>query len=227
MKRLVVSLCLGLLACGGTERSRITIPITAVGDHSNLVTDSGWTVTLTQATAHFEALRFFEGKVLLSRHIPWWRNALIGTAVAHPGHYIPGEALGELIAPLEVDLLAETPVSWGTADGVTADYGSAQLTYGGDGVVLEGTATKDGTSVDFSARFLPPLDVEGIKYEATMTTTPGAVQVAVDLHVILSRIDFAATGSGAMPLDTTSPAFNGFGRGVEDTSAYVITHQEQ
>ena len=227
MKSWLVLSCLVLAACGGTERSAITFPVTVKGNTANLVTDSGWTVTLSKATAHVEALRFFEGKVLLSRRSPpWWDGLLISTAYAHPGHYIPGEALGELIAPLDVDLLAATPASWGTAAGVTADYGSAKVTFGGTGVELTGTATRDGQSVAFSGTFLPAIEIEGIKYEATMTTTPGAVEMAIDLSVLLSRIDFSLVGSSASPLDPTSPAFNGFARGVEDTSAYVITHLE-
>lgn len=214
-------------SCGGTEQSRRIFPIAVTGTHQAIVTDSGWSVTLTRAHAHLEAVRFFSGKVLLSRRpAPWWKELWIGTAWAHPGHYVPGEALGERVASLDVDLLASEPAAWGDASAVTGTYGSAQLTYGAPGFELEGTATKNGTSITFSAQFTPPTAVAGVRFEHEMTTAPGAVAVELDLSAILSRVDFAQIGASAKPLDPSSPAFNGLGRGVEDTSAYVFTWKE-
>lgn len=227
MKHPVLSLLLLLVvACGGTERTRRSFPVEVTAKSAALVTDSGWAVTLTKATLHLEALRFFEGKVALARRAPWWRALVVSDAWAHPGHYVPGEALGELVAPLDVDLLATAPLSWGTASAVTGDYGSAQVTLGGAGLVLEGVATKDTARVEFSTAFLPPAALEGVRFEQVMTTAAGTVQVLVDLQAVLSRVDFAAVGSGAKPLDPSSPAYNGLGRGVEDTTAWVLAWKE-
>lgn len=219
-------LLLLLSACGGTERTRRTFPVEVTAKAAPLVTDSGWAVTLSSARMQLEALRFFEGKVVLARRAPWWQGLLVANAWAHPGHYVPGEALGELVAPLEVDLLASSPTPWGTASAVTGEYGSAQLALGGKGLVLAGTATKGGTTVDFSAEFLPPAALEGVRFEQVMTTAEGTVQVLLDLQVVLSRVDFSSVGSSAKPLDPSSPAFNGLGRGVEDTTAWVLTWKE-
>lgn len=219
-------LCLLLAACGGTERTRRTFPVEVSGSTAPLLTDSGWSVTLSKASLHLEALRFFEGKVVLARAQPWWRGLLVSSAWAHPGHYVPGEALGELVLPLDVDLLATTPTAWGTASAVTGEYGSAQVTLGGAGLELVGVATKGGASVEFSAQFLPSEALEGARFDQLMTTASGVVQVQLDLQVVLSRMDFAQVGSGAKPLDTASPAFNGLGRGVEDTSAWVLSWKE-
>jgi hypothetical protein len=219
---------LGLSTCGSTGRTRRTFPVEVTAKSSQIVTDTGWTVTLSAATVHLEALRFFEGKVLLSRSMPWWRGLLVSEAWAHPGHYVPGEALGELVSPAAVDLLASASEAWAwsTANAVTGEYGSAQLTIVGTGLALAGTATKGAAQVEFSVELAPAAALEGLRFEHTMTSSAGAVQLLVDLSVILSRVDFAQVGTGAKPIDPTSPAFNGLTRGLEDTSAYVLTWKE-
>ncbi len=227
MNRLALSCLVLLAACGGTERTRRTFPVEVSASSAPLLTDSGWAVTLTKANAHLASVRFFAGKVLLAQRSPWWRGLLIADAYAHPGHYIPGEALGELVQAADVDLLATTPTSWGTASAVTGEYGSMQLTFATGGLELEGVATKDTQRVEFTATFTPSGTLEGIRFERVMNTAAGFVTVLLDLNVVLSRIDFAQVGTRAKPLDSTSPAFNGLGRGVEDTGAYVTTWKDQ
>jgi hypothetical protein len=171
-------------------------------------------------------VRLFEGKVLLARalpRLPWWRTLLVAPAFAHPGHYVPGEALGELVSPVAIDLLAATPTPWGEASGLTGEQGSLQLTFAAGGLEVAGTATKDSQSVPFTAVFVPSAAIDGIRAEHVVTASGAAVDVRLDLAVIFSRVDFALVGSSASPLDPTSPAFNGLGRGVADTSAYVVT----
>jgi hypothetical protein len=214
-----------LSACGGTERSRRTFPVEVVAATSGIVTDSGWSVSLTKASLRFEAVRFFEGKAVISRAAPWWKQALISEAWAHPGHYVPGEAVGEWVGALDVDLLKTDTLEWGTASAITGDIGSAQLTLGA--LVLEGVATKDGASVEFSVTSMPELPLEGIPFEHVLTTAAGSVQLEVRLPVLLSRVDFSRVGASAKPLDMTSPAYNGVVRGLVDTSAYGFTWKEQ
>lgn len=215
-------------ACGAmTERQRRSFPVEVAGSAAPLTTDSGWTVTLTRATAHLETLRFYSGQAQHVRAAPWWRSLLVSTAYAHPGHYVQGEALGEVLTAVDVDLLAATPTFWGTADAVTGGYGSAQVGYAAGGLEVEGVATKNGQTVEFAATFTPPAPLEGASFSHEMTTAAGRVLVQVDLAVVFSRIDFALVGSGAKPLDTMSPAFNGYARGVEDVSAYVTTWKDE
>lgn len=225
MNRLIVLTCLSLVSCGGTERTRTSFPVQVGATSTGLVTDSGWTVTLTKATAHLASVRFFSGQAQHVRATPWWQQALISNAYAHPGHYVPGEALGEVLAVLDVDLLA-APIEWGVADAVTGDYGSLQLGYAEGGLEVEGTATKGADTVSFSARFTPPAPLEGASFAHEMMTAPGHVELQFDLSVIFSRIDFARVGSSAKPLDTMSPAFNGYARGIEDVSAYATIWKE-
>lgn len=224
MKHLKPVLLLSVLltACSGTERTRRTFPIQVDSRRSSLVTDSGWEVSLTEAKASLASARFFAGKVLLSRR---WSplELLVSAAWAHPGHYQQGEALGELLMPLEVDLLSDAATPWGTANAVTGDYGSLQLGYGAAGLSVKGTATKGGTSVPFTASFAPAAPLEGLRFEQVMTTAPGTATITIDLHTLLSRMDFSQVGASATPLDTASVAFNGYARGIEDTTSYTTT----
>lgn len=224
MKRLkpVLFLSFALVACSGTERTRRTFPMQVEAKSASLVTDSDWTISLTEAKASLASARFFTGKVLLSRR---WSpmELVVSTAWAHPGHYQQGEALGELLMPLEVDLLSGAATPWGTANAVTGDYGSVQLGYGAAGLRVKGTATKGGTSVPFTASFTPAAPLEGLQFEQVMTTAPGVATISFDLHTLLSRMDFSQVGASATPLDTASVAFNGYARGIEDTTSYTTT----
>ena len=220
--RVLIPVLLLTAACG-TEHRRRSFPVEISGDTSALVTDSGWSVTLTKATAHLQTLRFFEGKVLIAQKSPWWRSLLISDAYAHPGHYIPGAAMAEVLTPLELDLLATTPTAWNLADGITGSYGSVELGFEDTGVELEGTASKDNQTVAFSTHFAPAHALEGIRFERELGDESGSVSLSLNLKVIVSRMDFSLTGSSTQPLDETSPAFNGFARGVGDTSGYTVT----
>ena len=222
MTRLKILLLLSalLVACGGTEHTRRTFPVTVAAKTSPILTDSGWAITLTEAKASLASVRFYTGKVLLGRRFNPM-DLIISSAWAHPGHYQQGEALGELLVPLEADLLSGSTTSWGTASAVTGEYGSMQLGYGTAGLSVKGTATKDSTSVAFAATFTPAAPLEGIKFEQVMTTAPGTVAITFDLNVVLSRMDFSQIGASAAPLDPASVAFNGFARGIEDTTSYL------
>jgi hypothetical protein len=138
---------------------------------------------------------------------------------------VPGEALGELVAPLVVDLLG-APVPWGDVQALTGEHGSMQLTFASAGLELAGTATKGGQTVTFTAQFTPPIALEGIRAEHVVSLARTPAEVRIELGVLLSRIDFSLTGTSTAPLDPNSPAFNGLGRGIEDTSSYLITWKE-
>lgn len=224
MKPLLIVSMLLLVGCGGTEHTRRTFPVEVMGKPGAVVTDSGWSVALTTATAHLESVRFFEGKVLVTRRAPWWRSLLVSEAWAHPGHYQPGEALAELLAPLELDLLATGPVRWGDASALTGSYGSMQLGFGAGGLQLEGVATRGAETVDFSAQYTPESALDGVAFDYELTTAPGTMQLHLDLQALLSRIDFAQV-DGSITVD--SVAFNGLVRGMGDINAYLVSWRNE
>jgi hypothetical protein len=228
MKRLLLAVVLS--SCGvTTEQVRRTFPLEVIVVSPTTPNDSGWTLSELKGSASFASVRFFAGQVLVTRRLQpldWF----ISTAHAHPGHYEAGSALGELLTPLEVDLAKRDVVSWDTANAVTGQYGSVELGWA-QGVRVEGTATKGSQLVRFDTGLLtPPKPLSAIPFNHEMATSPGRVRLEVDLGALLSRIDFERTlatpgADGITRMDRASPAFNGFDRGVTDTSSYRFTWQ--
>lgn len=212
-----------LAACGGTGRSRRTFPVEIAAKLPTAPNDFGWAVTLERASVGVGPVRFFTGKVAIARRFDL-SSLFIGTAYAHPGHYMQGEALAELLTTAEVDLLG-APVELGIAEAVTGEYGSLQLTLGNPGATLAGTATKDGTTVRFvTSAVTPPTPLEGVAFERDLQTELGAVRIEVEIAKWLRRMDFskAPVVDGLATVDS-GEALNGFERGIEDTSAYLVT----
>jgi hypothetical protein len=226
-----------LLGCG-TGAQRRTFPVEMTLEPMTGPNERGWAVTPESLQAAVGPLRFYEGRVLLScshrapRLDPF--VLLGGTAWAHPGHYIPGDALAEVLSTTTVDLLAATPTALGTANAVTGDYGSMELTLPpttGGAVRVRGTATHtDGRSVRFEVAMDLPKPIEGIRFERVLAREEGRVRITVALSKWLGRIDFATASpsgaDGASTFPTGSQAMNALTRGVEDTSAYVVTWVE-
>lgn len=226
------TLVLVLLAgCGVTQQTRRTFPVEVVVSVPSAPLETGWTVTALEGSMPLTELRFFEGRVLVAERSWSPLDLVISTAHAHPGHYVPGEAKGELLAALELDLSKRDVVPWQTANAVTGSYGSAKLTFGEAGVRVRGIATKSDQTIRFdTGTLLLPKPLEGLRFEHEMTTEAGVVRLEVDLGVLLSRIEFdqalaAPNGDGVVVFDPSSVAFNGFDRGVTDSGSYRFTWQ--
>ena len=247
MKRLSIpfGLIAALLSAAcGTEQKQTAFPVEISATLPSGPTETGWTVQLDSAHASGGPVRFFPGRVLLSERVKRWMwMPFGGIAHAHPGHYIPGEALGEVLERKVVDLLSETAVEFGTADAVTGEYGSLQFSLlplpvsvdrdnvlGGHSVRLKGTATRDAQVVSFDAFVDLTAPIEGIRSEADVTEAPTRARIDIQLARWLARVDF----STATAPDSSSPAVfadgsqaqNALFRGVSETSAYVVTWAE-
>ncbi|MFP2928874.1 hypothetical protein ACLESO_27480 [Pyxidicoccus sp. 3LG] len=228
----------------GSEAERRTFPVEVTATLPTGANERGWTVTLESAHASVGPVRFFEGHVLLTRRAPRfdWYSLIGGTAHAHPGHYVPGDAMGEVLTTTTVDLLAGAPL--GDASAVTGEYGSLELTLAtptattdtqgvlsGHAVRLRGTARNaDGGSVRFDAVVDLPAPVAGVRFEKSMGLEAGRVRIAMNLGGWLGRIDFATAtdpdADGVYTFPAGSQAQNALVRGVEDTSTYVVTWVE-
>jgi len=132
----------------------------------------GWDVTLTRAYLSVGPLYYYQGDPVLSQRrelsggwrgrLAWMGDLLIPPAYAHPGHYIPGAAMGQMLTPTTLDLL-EGSVDLADGEGVTGPTNSAEFTWQSppegdladaleDHVILtEGVATKGSTTVEFIA----------------------------------------------------------------------------
>lgn len=227
MKRLILLLL--LTGCGATESVRRTFPVEVVVKTPDAALDSGWVVTGLEGSIGLEDLRFFEGEPLTARRSPldWF----IGSAWAHPGHFAPGDAKGELLQALVVDVTKKDVQAWGTASAVTGTYGSAQLGFGSMGVRLKGTATRGTETVKFDTgkkTFTAPL--AGVPFIHHMTNEAGRVHLTVDVSVVLSRIAFdkhqaTPDAQGVVTFSPQSAAFNGFDRGFTDAATFRFTWQ--
>jgi hypothetical protein len=246
--RHTVLAALALTALGGcgTGQERRTFPVEMAAQPMAGANEHGWTVTLASAHASVGPVRFFEGRVLLSKR--WrtfdWYTLVGGTAGAHPGHYIPGDSLAEVLSTATVDLRASSPTLLGEANAVTGDYGSLELTLpaatgtsdaqgtlNGHAVRVRGEAVHtDGRRVRFDGQVDLPKPIEGIRFERELGKEGGRARITVDLAKWLGRIDFATVGgldTGAeQPIPASSQAMNALVRGVEDTSAYAVTWVE-
>jgi hypothetical protein len=244
---------LALEACGsegssGTTGARVTLRTRAVaaqGSTAAFTTGLGWTVTLSKAQLGVASLQYFTGEPIFSRlEAPRSRDPLrrffaLASAHAHPGHYVAGDAMGEMTTAHAIDLLAG-----GTAladgDGVTGTIRSGRLTYApsldGAAVALaEGTATMGASTLKFSvhAEQADVLDsygepkIDGCVFTTADVAANGTVTVTVDPRVWLDQVDFGRLSPSAdgSPTDVGSDAiaFNGFARGLKKGTSVVFS----
>jgi len=225
----------------GSESQRRTFPVEVTSTPMTGANERGWTVTVESAHLSVGPVRFFEGRALQARRFDWY-TLIGGTAHAHPGHYSPGDALGELLSTQTVDLL--TGATLGDASAVTGEYGSLELTLpapttstdaqgvlSGHAMRVRGTARNaDGGEVRFDAMASLARPIEGVRFEKSLGMEPGRVRIAVNLGTWLGRIDFATAtdpdADGVYTFPADSQAQNALARGVEDTTAYVVTWVE-
>jgi hypothetical protein len=186
----------------------------------------GWAVTITTAYLSVGPLYYFSGSPALSgrvrskssMHNAWANlaNWLVPPANAHPGHYIEGAAMGQMLSPTTVDLLAG-PVDLADGEGVSGMTNSARFTWQspaqgplapaleGHVLLTQGTARQGSVAVKFvaTADSLDVLDGDNLPEVAgcAFGASPGASGVdmsgdgSVTLHLVPSvwfdQVDFS------------------------------------
>jgi hypothetical protein len=229
---------------GGTSGKRIALTVKVAGSPeatAPFTNAQGWTIMLSKALAATGALYYYDGATILSMSAPPRRSpaprlwhavhdVVERTAFAHPGHYVPGEARGEYLAPSSVDLRTETVL--GRGDGVSGIVRSATFSFGSPAagpfaaqlgthvVVLEGTATKAAETRVFraeidaadvrDARSQPA--VEGCPFAETDMQKDGVVTLTVKIAQWFDQVELDAVPKSedgapvAIPKTATSPA---------------------
>lgn len=207
------------LACGtDTGRRRTTFDLEVRGINRHSTNAHGWEVELTKAEVDLGQLSFFEGDPLFSQAL---RAVLVSRAYAHPGHYMEGDALAELLAEKRFDLLG-APTLFGVAEGVTGDYNSAEIRL--TGVTLEGVARKDGVEVRFAAEVTEERDIRGIAFGAPVRAATGHVDMMIDLSRWLDRADFTGVTDG--PLTSDQQPYRALVRGLVNTESFIFERKE-
>ena len=207
----------------------------------------GWDVTITKAYLSVGALYYYSGDPVLSQRMSpkspaRSRMARLGElfvkpAYAHPGHYIEGAAMGQMLKSTTVDLLASS-LELADGNGVTGLTNSANFTWQspptgalaanleGHVIVTQGTATKGTTTISFVAMADDSevhdgddkVEVAGCAFGATPGQSgvemdgDGTVTLTLVPSVWFNEVDF----SYVMPGATGAPAPNA--DGVVDTA---------
>jgi len=256
-----LSLAAGALlgACGAedtTSSKRVALTTRIVADdgvEAPFTNAFGWSIQLDHASISIGPLYYFDGAPIFSSGLlprAPRRDALagffgVGVAFAHPGHYQPGNAMGQVLAPFLVDL-AKGPADLPPGNGVAGIYRSGRFTFGDaaalDGyvVVVEGVATKDAMQRKFrvAAGVEDVLDaygepkLDGCAFEGEPDVQEdGTVTVHVKPSVWLDQVEFdgvpESAGSDPISLPTDGDAFRAFTRGLKKGSAVVFTYSAQ
>ena len=229
---------LALHACGGPEEApRVELPVVVDPSGIEPVTnDLEYEITLTEARVMVENLAFTIAGEAHTASL--WRRVsdfLVPSAYAHPGHFQGGDVTGELRGRFQLNWLGGSASELGNATLLVGMYESANFTFihatEDDGVatddallghtaVLQGTATKDAVTTEFTVVIDSPEGRELIgapfEFEVKETATE---QLGVRLltrdplegDTLFDGIDFSALdedadGTLAIGPDATSPA---------------------
>lgn len=256
---MVVCLALYALACGsGTTTGRpVSLQTELRADppaDRAFTTQTGWSVQLSEARISIAALYYFDGEPAYVMRTPSLREriaslSLVSVARAHPGHYVSGDAVGQMATPAYADLFAGTS-ALPAGSGVTGTYRSARFVWGtprsepalsvlGSKVAqVAGTASKDGKTVHFRvaaeladvARSVPQGQVDGCVLDEAEVESDGTIAVRVDPSVWFKLVDFAEVqpGTSAAPTQIaagTTPQI-AFALGLAQLSAYRFSFSQ-
>lgn len=253
----LAALTASVSACDGDAKSttggeRVVLetrvePSPSIADE--LTTGTKWKVKLGAARLAVGALYYFDGKPALAmnqrRRSPLQHlgSYLVGTAYAHPQHYVAGNALGEMVEPSSVDLFRGGAVL-APGEGVTGTFRSGRVVLpkevvgpaagalGGHVAMASGVATKDARTVYFTVtadlqdiqETSPQAEIDGCVFEEVEVTTDGTVTLTVTPSVWFNLVDFSGLESGTeeAPTELTrgDKAHKAFALGVAQLSAY-------
>lgn len=237
--------------CGpmSTGGARTSIQVAITGATPTGPTSLGWSVTYEQALVSADTIRFnvgepvFEATARARSRRPLWQRLSIGTALAHPGHYSPGEALADASLARAVDLLGPRAEFAGIT-AVTGYANSATLTLRpadasrASGTALSvnstvrvvATAARDGATVRFRMELPDAIDIAGSAAHGEITADGSTrFQLSVNLGLWLDRADFSTLSAlapgadGVIDVPASHQAHNALFRGVSNGAAYSYT----
>lgn len=251
--------------CGSTDSTsgkRVSLETVAQVDpelESTFTTAVGWKVHLDKAAVAVGSLYYFDGEpAFVQLAPPPRRNSLQrflgffaeGVAHAHPGHYVAGNALGQMLESGSVDLF-DTPAPLGTGDGVTGTFRSARFTFaetpsGSAAKELDGhVAFTEGTAVkvvkageaepetihfqlfaDFAdvAKSVTHGEVDGCAFSTAEVEGDGTVTLTFKPSIWFDLVDFSKVDPGSADAPTVIErgdiAQIGFALGLAQLTAY-------
>jgi hypothetical protein len=228
------------------RRISLEVKIAASPGSKQFTNTQGWNVTITKAAIATGALYFYDGDTLFAGAERTGRSwALVKTAFAHPGHYVPGNAKGQMLTPSSADLLAGAVL--GRGDGVSGPVRSATFSFGApatgpaaaelgaDVIVLEGSATKAAETRRFRAEILPDemkdakgmMQIEGCPFTAADMQSDGVVSIEISLARWFDQVTFDDVPTSANGEPVVLPnglARNQLVRGAKAGLAYTFAY---
>jgi hypothetical protein len=256
-----VGLGAGIQACSSDSKdatsgkrvllhTRVAVDQVATAEFTSAV---GWNVTLTQAFVSAGPFYYFDGAppLVLRQARKTWEYASrllgLGVAHAHPGHYQAGNAMGQMIEPVNIDLLGGS-VDLPDGDGVTGSYRSARFTFAepagagskaldGHAALALGKAEKAGEIPRFFQAFadLSAIEksaslghIEGCEFSEADVEGDGTVTVTVNPKIWFDLVDFTDADAGSADAPADLPADSqpqiAFVLGVTQLSAYKFSY---
>ena len=256
---LALAAALALCACGsdGTTGKMVVLHTRIVNDlpaDHTVTTSMGWVVTLKKAAVGSGAMYYYDGEPAFTQapgrsRLQRFFAALspVATAWAHPGHYIEGSPKGQMLEDFSVDLMAgaATLPDGNGISGLTRSAtfsfaahaaGPAVAALGGHVVTTEGSASKDGQTVNFTltadladvSKTAKDGQVTGCTFKEVTVEADGTVTITIKPRVWFSLVDFAGIAPGTpeaptlIGADTT--AHIGFALGLGQLSAYEFEY---
>lgn len=241
----------------GTSGKRVVLDVKITGGpemKQSFTNSQGWSISLSKVEISTGALYFFEGATIFSWAPPpktprdrVWEAVGVRSAWAHPGHYVPGEARGQMLTPSAVDLKAGDAVL-GAGDGVSGLTRSATFTFqsppqgpaaaslAGHVAVVEGTATKGAETRVFRAEIdaadvtntKNATQVEGCPFTEVDMQRDGTVTLALKMPLWFDQVEFDSIPKSADGKPVLIPAAaiarNELVRGMKAGEAYTFTY---
>jgi len=221
---------------------------------ATVTTNLGWTVTVKKAVVSSGAFYYFDGEpaFTMAPRRSRWRRALaalspMGTAWAHPGHYVAGSARGQMLMPYSEDLMTG-PVDLPDGNGITGTVRSGMFSFAapaagpavdrlnGHIAAVEGAATKNGTTINFAltadlsdvTRNARDGAVTGCAFAEADVEGDGTVTATVKPKIWFDLVDFSelAPGTPEAPTvaDASTTAYIAFSLGLVQLSAYQFAY---
>ncbi len=213
-----------------------------------------WEIELSKVAISSGAIYYFDGAPIetVALHsapkpapglLDWFAPRV---AHAHPGHYEPGEAKGEMLESSSFDLAA-SPATLAQGEGISGVFRSGRFTWASPAkgplaselgnlvLILEGTAVKGEAQVNFrleasESDVLDAADapeLEGCEFEEADVQSNGTVTLRVDASVWLDQAEFddieVNPEGGPTLISAEHEAARAFVRGIKKSSALTFS----
>ena len=240
-----------LFACGdglSTSGKRLVFRCRARADLLEFSNAFGFDLTLERVLVSIGPLRIFEGSPV-ARPLSPGKVFGVRAAHAHPGHYLAGGVLGEMLQPTSIDLaLGESELA--TGQGVAGEAHSAQFSFRipvagpyaeelSDRVVLVRGVARDSAGprpFEAAATIEDVLDdsgaplVDGCELSGGPIASDGLVTLSLRPSIWFDQVDFTAMPISTTPdegvaLDRDSALHRAFARGLKKAAGYRFTYR--